>query len=223
MKNRKARSWVYQQIARPVQMVLEAENMYYEFCGSWRRGLATVADLDVLLREEDLEIVADSMRYIFGEIDVQWSGVSKFAFVVKDFQVDFKNVPTESWGTGLLHHTGPAHYNIMMRARAKSRGMLLNEYGLYVRADRRWLAGTTEESIFKKLGMDFVAPEKRYGGTNPQRKKHKVEKNEWKIQGSAEKPYTVRFSAEGWKCTCPHYKYRHVECKHIKKVQNDLL
>ncbi|MFZ8856848.1 MAG: SWIM zinc finger family protein, partial [Candidatus Caldarchaeales archaeon] len=35
--------------------------------------------------------------------------------------------------------------------------------------------------------------------------------------------YTVTLGDDGtWSCTCPHYKYRSAECKHILKVKEGL-
>jgi superfamily II DNA or RNA helicase len=35
--------------------------------------------------------------------------------------------------------------------------------------------------------------------------------------------YTVTLNDDGtWSCTCPHYMYRHMECKHILKVKGGL-
>lgn len=33
--------------------------------------------------------------------------------------------------------------------------------------------------------------------------------------------YSVTYDHNGWHCSCPHHKFRHVECKHIKAVKSD--
>ena len=54
-------------------------------------------------------------------------------------QVDLRAVPAESFGAALQYFTGSKEHNIVLRGRAKSRGLKINEYGVFrgERADRR--------------------------------------------------------------------------------------
>ena len=45
--------------------------------------------------------------------------------------------------------------------RALRQGYILNEYGLVRMEDNQRVAGKTEEEIYKKLGLAFIAPELR--------------------------------------------------------------
>lgn len=49
-------------------------------------------------------------------------------------------------------------------------------------------------------------------------------KTEWKVESFTEKGkfYTVEKFGEEFICDCPSFEYRHIECKHIKKVKNDI-
>ena len=54
-------------------------------------------------------------------------------------QVDLRVVPAESFGAALQYFTGSKEHNIVLRGRAKDRGLKINEYGVFrgERADRR--------------------------------------------------------------------------------------
>lgn len=46
------------------------------------------------------------------------------------------------------------------RSIAKERGLKINEYGIFNERDE-WLAGETEEEVYRFLGMNYIPPEKR--------------------------------------------------------------
>lgn len=65
---------------------------------------------------------------------------------------------------GVLHliaYTGPSGYSIGLRMRARKRGYLLNQYGLFNKKDKKYIVGTTEQSIYKALGKKWKSPELR--------------------------------------------------------------
>ena len=59
----------------------------------------------------------------------------------------------------ILYSTGSQMHNIHMRSVAKKQGYKLNQIGLY-KGDKL-IPTTSEEEIFKLLGMPYVVPEKR--------------------------------------------------------------
>jgi DNA polymerase (family 10) len=75
-------------------------------------------------------------------------------------QADLRLVETGSKGAALQYFTGSKSHNIALRDRALSRGMRLNEYGLFL-LDGTRLAGDTEEGIYEALGLEYVPPELR--------------------------------------------------------------
>jgi DNA polymerase (family 10) len=68
-------------------------------------------------------------------------------------------VPEQSYGAALLYFTGSKAHNIALRALANEHGWKLNEYGLF--AGKRRIAGVSEEDVYRKLGLPFIAPELR--------------------------------------------------------------
>ena len=127
----------------------------YLICGSWRRELPTVKDLDIVIT--DSEFMDIILRLDFVEKKL-WGGDQKLAIIEKTsgVQIDFRLSKDESFGACTLYFTGPKEFNIKMRGLAKSMGLLLNEYGLFQGGER--IAGETEEGIFEALDMDYVAP-----------------------------------------------------------------
>ena len=162
MKSKQTKQWVEEFILNPLSLYLVDKKINYAFCGSYRRGAKELGDIDIIIDGNDGELW-DPVHEVFNlnTKEVLWSGQSKLAVVVHNFQIDIRNIPANCWGAGLLMATGPVGFNVNMRAIAKKKGMLLNEYGLYVRADHRRLAGKTEEEVFRFLGMRYVVPEER--------------------------------------------------------------
>ena len=163
-----------------------------QFAGSLRRGRDTVGDLDILVTMKDSSPAAaagvtEAFRTMPEVQHVLASGDTRSSvqFALKmdgarwgddakplgpAIQVDLKIVPAGSLGAALLYFTGSKDHNVRMRERALSRGLTLNEYGLFPNdADptpphKRGivpLAAATEEDIFKALELPFIPPEIR--------------------------------------------------------------
>ena len=129
---------------------LRASGLKYEICGSYRRQSPDVGDIDILVTGKQLgKKLGSELSKI--KVDMEWSGSDKVGFQVSGMHVDIKWVPKESWGAGLLHHTGPWGFNIKLRSVAKKKNLILNEYGLYTRDDREVVAQSTEEEVLKAL------------------------------------------------------------------------
>jgi len=135
---------------------------YVDVGGSYRRGNATVGDLDILVAGKPVANQAEKMIFkTFPNHTSLASGETKIAFVLfpQNLQVDIRFVPQESYGAALLYFTGSKNYNVMMRKVAIEKGYLLNEYGLFDAGE--YIAGRTEEDVFKKLDLPIAEPQKR--------------------------------------------------------------
>ena len=130
--------------------------------GSYRRGLLTVGDLDILVcGNSDVSKVEKKIFKAFPNSTSLASGETKIAFVIfpQNLQVDIRFVPEESYGAALLYFTGSKDYNVMMRKVAIEKGYLLNEYGVFENGE--YVAGKTEKEVCEKLGLPFLEPTKR--------------------------------------------------------------
>lgn len=128
--------------------------------GSLRRGRDTVGDLDLLVTARDASAVIEKFTCGGAVSRVLSKGSTRASVVlVSGLQVDLRVVPPESFGAAWLYFTGSKAHSIALRKLAQDRGLLLNEYGLY-RGDRR-IAGATESSVYRELGLAFIEPELR--------------------------------------------------------------
>jgi len=153
--------------------------------GSVRRGCAKAKDLDFLAvvpRCTVVPVLAAShrkrslvLRLTTGAAGPRrWSGFAEVAGAVAGprlVPVDIFFATAAELPFALFHFTGPAVYNVRVRAHALARGWLLNQYGLFernVRAGRRARARVrgssairTEPEISGFIGIPFKPPNER--------------------------------------------------------------
>ncbi len=146
-----------------------------EYCGSLRRGAETIGDIDVLASTKDPAALAKAFTEIPGVVKVLASGGTKASVrLAEGVQVDLRIVDDSCFGAALLYFTGSKEHNIVLRERSIKMGYRLNEYGLFPAAKEgedenvppqkrgiKPVAGKTEESVYKKLGLPFIPPELR--------------------------------------------------------------
>lgn len=130
--------------------------------GSFRRGLDTIGDVDLVVQTDDADPVMERLRS-YDEVDsVSGSGREKTSVLLADgLQVDLRAVPAASYGAALAYFTGSQAHNIRMRGRALERGTRLNEYGLFTEGRDERLAGADEEEVYAALGLPWIPPELR--------------------------------------------------------------
>ncbi len=135
-----------------------------EFAGSYRRGKETVGDLDVLATSRDADAVMEHFGKFPSIASVTARGDTKMAVRLEDgFQIDLRVVPDESFGAALVYFTGSKDHNVLIRGRAKSMGLRVNEWGVYrIDGDQQTLiAGSTEQEVYDALGLPVFDPEIR--------------------------------------------------------------
>ena len=128
--------------------------------GSVRRKKETIGDVDILIvssRPKDVIKQFISMPEI---VKIWAKGATKSSVRLKEgFDVDLRVIKEESFGAALQYFTGNKDHNIKLRKIAIEKGWKLNEYGLF--QNKRRIAGRSEESIYKKLGLQWIPPELR--------------------------------------------------------------
>ncbi len=129
--------------------------------GSLRRGAETCGDLDILAVGGRPALIEAFTSHALVE-RVLGRGDTKGSVLLKGgFQADLRLVPAESRGSAMQYFTGSKAHNIALRDRALSRGLKLNEYGLFDTATNRLVAGDSEEGIYRALGLAWIPPELR--------------------------------------------------------------
>jgi DNA polymerase (family 10) len=135
--------------------------------GSMRRRVETIGDVDILVTTNKGKASSEAGGRIIQAFtnaefvqEVLASGPTKGSAIIKTpsvpVHVDVRVVPQESFGAAAQYFTGSKQHNVRLREIAVKKKLKLNEYGLF-KGDKM-VAGSTEEEIYKKLGLDYVEP-----------------------------------------------------------------
>jgi len=128
--------------------------------GSFRRMRETVGDLDILVTAApDSEVMQRFTAY--DEVaEVFSAGETRASILLKcGMQVDLRVVAQQSYGAALHYFTGSKSHNIAVRRIAQQLGLKVNEYGVFRGAQR--IAGDSEESVYRAVGLPYIPPELR--------------------------------------------------------------
>jgi DNA polymerase (family 10) len=128
--------------------------------GSYRRFKETVGDIDILVTAGNTENVMD--RFVaYDEVkDVMAKGSTRATVILKSgLQVDVRVVNEDCFGAALQYFTGSKSHNIEIRRLAQERGLKISEYGVF-KGEKR-IAGDTEESVYRSVGLPWIPPELR--------------------------------------------------------------
>jgi len=128
--------------------------------GSFRRMRETVGDLDILVTATTDSPVMQRFTGYDEVAEVYAAGETRASVLLKSgMQVDLRVVAPQSYGAALHYFTGSKAHNIAIRRIAQQLGLKVNEYGVF-RGDER-VAGDTEESVFRAVGLPYIPPELR--------------------------------------------------------------
>jgi len=143
-------------IANNIYKSLKPLTYRQEIVGSIRRKQKNPIDIDIVLipksKNKIVEHLKNKGKYLQG-------GEKRVSFKIKGVKAELYFANNKSWGAHLMTYTGPFQYNIGLRMKAKNKGLLLNQYGLF--KNKKQIAGSTELSIYKALGKHYKEPELR--------------------------------------------------------------
>ena len=153
-------------------------------CGSYRRKQNDSGDIDVLIYHTNLKkkgeiekslylssilqifindnFIVDSLTSI--NKPSKYMGFCKLKFHKFIRRIDIRIVPYDSLASSLLYFTGSGEFNKNMRTYALSKGVRLNEYGIYRLINKVKtfkIKAKEEKDIFRILNLEYVAPESR--------------------------------------------------------------
>ncbi|UCE38621.1 MAG: DNA polymerase/3'-5' exonuclease PolX, partial [Thermoplasmata archaeon] len=133
-----------------------------ELAGSLRRMKETVGDIDILVLSNKAEEVMDHFVEFPDVDEVLMKGDTKSSIRLSDgMQVDIRVVPKKSFGAALQYFTGSKQHNVKLRKLAISKGLKINEYGVFKKETNNQIAGDDEKKVYKALGLAYVPPELR--------------------------------------------------------------
>ncbi|HMO86226.1 MAG TPA: DNA polymerase/3'-5' exonuclease PolX, partial [Lacipirellulaceae bacterium] len=155
-------------IVEPLAEFLRGAARQIEAAGSYRRGRETVGDLDLLADADDVDAVMDRLASYPDVADVIARGDAKMSVrLASGVQVDLRVAPSEAFGAALQYFTGSKEHNVIMRGKAKSRGLKVNEWGVFRVDDEdsdepgERIAGRTEAEVYAALDLPLFPPEMR--------------------------------------------------------------
>lgn len=144
--------------------------MECQVAGSLRRSRETIGDIDILASAKSEKIEAIFDAFVSHELvqEVLGRGDTKSSVrTLNGRQVDLRIVKPEEFPAALLYFTGSKEHNIVLRQRARERGMALNEYGLFeLNVEKKTnfskpVKIESEADIYNKLDLHFIPPEHR--------------------------------------------------------------
>lgn len=147
---------------RTLEQVLKArkEVEQVDVAGSVRRRKETIGDIDILVVSEDPGKTAEFFVNLPGIEKIWAKGGTKCSVRFKEgFDADLRMVEEKSFGSALQYFTGSKEHNIATRKIAISKGLKLNEYGVF--RGKKMVAGRTEEEVYRALGLPYIEPELR--------------------------------------------------------------
>ena len=128
--------------------------------GSLRRRAETIGDVDILVAAGRGKQIIQAFTDAPFVQEVLAAGPTKGSAIIQmqtaPVHVDVRVVPQKSFGAAAQYFTGSKQHNVRLREIAVKKKLKLNEYGLF-RTDKM-IAGTVEEEIYQKLGLDYIEP-----------------------------------------------------------------
>ncbi len=121
---------VAQSLRTYIQLCPDVEK--FELAGSYRRGKETIGDLDILVVSPNFDAVMDHLGAFAQVAETIARGETKMSVrMATGLQVDLRVVPAESFGSALQYFTGSKEHNVVLRGRAKAKGLKINEWGVF--------------------------------------------------------------------------------------------
>jgi len=128
--------------------------------GSYRRGAATVGDLDLVSCQDPRE-VNPRLREIADEVIEEGDRRTSIRF--RGERVDLRFTTPDALGPMLVYLTGSKTFNIRLRDRALLAGLRINEYGIADRSGAGLATYPSEAAMFAALDLQYIPPELREG------------------------------------------------------------
>jgi DNA polymerase (family 10) len=128
--------------------------------GSYRRAKDTVGDLDLLVTARKGSQVMDRFVEHDDVAEILSKGTTRSSAVLRTgLQVDLRLVEQKSFGAAWQYFTGSQAHNIAIRRLGRQQGLKINEYGVF-KFEKR-VAGKTEASVYRTVGLPYIPPELR--------------------------------------------------------------
>ena len=133
--------------------------------GSIRRCEETIGDIDLVCAAADPAQVLAAFVALPNVADILGHGDTKASVYLTDgIQVDLRVVSDDQhFGALLQYFSGNLQHNILLRDRANSLNLSLNEYGATHRDTGEITHFPDEPALYARLGLQYIPPELRQG------------------------------------------------------------
>jgi DNA polymerase (family 10) len=133
-----------------------------EPAGSLRRMRSTIGDIDILVAAKDSTPVMEAFTTLPRIIRVLGKGETKSSIEFSDgVRAQVWVHPPEAFGTALQYATGSKDHNVQLRQLALDKGLSLSEHALTKVKGGAEILCSTEEQVYKTLGLPWIPPELR--------------------------------------------------------------
>ena len=168
----------------------------YEIVGSYRRGLETSGDIDIIITNKrnitdvfnmfiDGLFKEGILKYILSKGNVKCLSLGKISNKMR--RIDILYSPLDEYAFSLLYFTGSKTFNTLQRQRALDMNYTLNEHGIYNLENGKKTTKvkgnfSDEESIFKLLKMEYRDPSERIDINSVKYINNEIEKKDDNIE-----------------------------------------
>jgi DNA polymerase (family X) len=135
------------------------ETRQIAYAGSLRRMAETIGDVDILVAATKPAPVMEAFASLPNVERVIARGETKTSIrTIQGLQVDLRVITPDVWGAALQYFTGSKAHNIRTREIAVRKGLKLSEYGLFDAKSGDLVVARTEEAVYERLGLPWIAP-----------------------------------------------------------------
>jgi DNA polymerase (family X) len=136
--------------------------IHVELAGGARRQTESVKDLDVIATSEDPAALAAALADVDLVESASTAGENAArARTHTGMSLDLRVVEPGQLGNLLQHFTGSKAHNVRLREQAVRKGLHVSEYGILDDATGETHRCATEEEVYERLGLPWIAPELR--------------------------------------------------------------
>ncbi|MBI4098543.1 MAG: DNA polymerase/3'-5' exonuclease PolX [Candidatus Magasanikbacteria bacterium] len=136
-----------------------------EIAGSLRRMKEDVGDIDILATSKHPQKIIKLFAALPEIKEIKAKGETKCTVFLKSgIDADLRVVSPDEFGAGLYYFTGSQQHNVRARELAITKGLTINEYGIFRGTAERHgkrVAARTEAAVFRALGLLYIPPELR--------------------------------------------------------------
>ncbi len=154
------------------------KDLIFEICGSYRRGLVSSGDIDILVSHPKHMEQISKQKYLSKIVkvmsntgflidhltekgDKKYMGFCKLGPKNKARRIDIRVIDYISYYAGVIYFTGSQHFNIEVRNKALEKDMSLSEYGLVKVDTKEKIFLKSEAHLFEILGIPYKTPQER--------------------------------------------------------------